>query len=168
MKYISVTLEDIIKGKDERADYQRILIDTYGCSLVSFTVVMPGNVKKNEMSEKIFLKGKAEIEAALEGYSVVYKNEKDKITGPEAFYCVNISSSELKKLMVELEQNCKIGRLFDIDVIDENYTPVSRTALNLPERKCLICENAAHVCARSRKHTKEELLAEIERVLSNE
>lgn len=168
MKYISVTLEDIIESKDERAVYQRYLIDKYNCPLVSFTVVMPGNVKKNEMSEKIFLKGKAEIESALEEYDVIFKNENDKNTGPEAFYCVKMCSSELKKLMVDVEQNCKIGRLFDIDVIGKDYVPVSRSALNLPERKCLICDNDSHVCARSRKHTKEELLAEIERVLSDE
>ena len=168
MEYIPVTLKEIIESKDERAVYQRYLIDKYKCPIVSFTVVMPGNVKKNKMSEQIFLKGNSAIESALEGYSVLFKNKKDKITGYEAFYCVKMDSSDLKKLMVSVEENCKIGRLFDIDVIDENYTPMSRTALDLPERKCLICGQNAHVCASSRKHTTDELLAEIERVLSNE
>ena len=70
--------------------------------------------------------------------------------------------------MTEVEDGEKIGRLYDIDVIGVDKLPVSRSDFGMPERKCLICGSPAHVCSRSRKHTTEELLLEIERVLSDE
>ena len=54
MTDVSVTLEDMLESKEERAFYQSELIDRYRCPLVSFTVVMPGKVKQNRMTEKIF------------------------------------------------------------------------------------------------------------------
>ncbi len=164
----AVTLDEMLTSREERALYQSSLINEYNCPLVSFTVVMPGAVKLNKMSEKIFLIGKEKIESALKGYNVKFKGEKNKKTGPEAYYCVDLSASVLKRLMTEVEDQCKIGRLFDIDVIGNDYKPVSRTELGMPDRKCLICGGPSHACARSRKHSVDELLTEIERVLSNE
>ncbi|MBE6671826.1 MAG: citrate lyase holo-[acyl-carrier protein] synthase [Ruminococcaceae bacterium] len=168
MTEIAVTLEDMLESKEDRAFCQSELIDKYKCPLISFTVVMPGKVKQNKMTEKIFQKGTSAIEAALEGYCVKYKTYRNKKTGPEAFYCVDISAEELKKLMTEVEDRERIGRLYDIDVINVDKIPVSRSDFGMPERKCLICGSPAHACSRSRKHTTEELLCEIERVLSDE
>ena len=65
MTEIVVTLEDMLESKEDRAFCQSELIDKYKCLLVSFTVVMPGKVKQNKMTEKIFQKGTSAIEAAL-------------------------------------------------------------------------------------------------------
>ncbi len=164
----TVTLEQILENKEFRAFYQKKLIDEYKCPLVSFTVVMPGPVKQNEMSEKIFSKGKSEIEKVLLEYDVVFRDERANITGYEAYYSVNTSVSVLKKLMTEIEDDSEIGRLYDIDVIGIDYQPVSRSEFGMPERKCLICGGPAHACSRSRKHSVRELLEKIERVLSDE
>ncbi|MBR5314388.1 MAG: citrate lyase holo-[Clostridia bacterium] len=164
----TVTLAEMLESKEHRASRQAELINKYKRPLVSFTVVMPGPIKQNNMSEKIFAKGKAEIEKALCGTKVLYKEEFSKKTGSEAFYIVDLAPLELKKLMIEAEEKSRIGRLFDIDVIGEKYLPVSRGECGFPERKCLICGGAAHACARSRKHSVDELLKEIERVLSDE
>ncbi len=164
----NVTLEQVLENKEFRAFYQKKLIDEYKCPLISFTVVMPGPVKQNEMSEKIFTKGKAEIEKALCEYNVVFKDERANVTGYEAYYSVNTSVSVLKKLMTEIEDGSEIGRLYDIDVIGENYQPVSRSEFGMRDRKCLICGGPAHACSRSRKHSVKELLEKIERVLSDE
>ncbi len=168
MEYVSVTLEDMLESKEDRAFYQSYLIDKYKCPLISFTVVMPGSVKRNEMSEKIFSKGKAALEAALGGYNIIFKNERQKNTGLEAFYCVDLDARELKKLTVSIEDECRFNRLFDFDVIDICKKPISRTMLGLVGRKCLICGEPAHACARSRKHSVDELLKEIKRVLLDE
>ena len=42
---------------------------------------------------------------------------------------------------------------------------IGRSRLELPPRKCLLCGEAAKVCARGRRHSMEELLAEIRRIL---
>ena len=168
MDDLCVSLEDMLESKEDRAVYQSQLIDKYKCPLVSFTVVMPGKIKQNKMTEKIFQKGTFSIENALGGYNIKYKNHRNKKTGPEGFYCVDLPLETLKRIMVEVEAGDKIGRLYDIDVIGIDKHPVSRSDYKMPERKCLICGDPAHVCSRSRKHTVDELLCEIERVLSDE
>lgn len=60
--------------------------------------------------------------------------------------------------MVEIEERDRLGRIFDIDVIDVNGSKLSRDE----PRKCFICDNAAAACARNRSHT----AAELERVVN--
>ena len=83
-------------------------------------------------------------------------------------HTVDLSVSVLKKLMTEIEDGSRIGRLFDIDVIDVDLQPISRADIGMNDRKCLICGEPAHACSRSRKHSVAELLNEIERVLKDE
>ena len=62
--------------------------------------------------------------------------------------------------MIALEET-KIGRLYDIDVLEKENTKISRKDLGFPERKCLLCDNPACQCGRSRKHSIEELRKKI-------
>lgn len=163
----NVTLEQLLESRDERAALQSYLIDEYKCPLISFTVIMPGSIKQNEMSEKIFNEGLAALRKALEWEEVKCIKIKVKNTGSEAIFSVNASPDRLKKLAVELEDKHRLGRLFDIDVIGKDKRPVSRSEYGYGERKCLICGEMAHACVRSRKHSVDELLQEIERLLSN-
>ena len=59
-----------------------------------------------------------------------------------------------------------MGRLWDLDVTDPRLGALSRRSLGLPVRRCLVCGEAAHACARSRAHPLAELLGAIERILN--
>ena len=50
-----------------------------------------------------------------------------EVTGNEGFYVVEGVASALKKLTVELEDRCKIGRLLDLDVLDPSVFPGTGT-----------------------------------------
>ena len=67
----------------------------------------------------------------------------------------------VKEKMTALEESRPLGRLFDIDILDANGEKLSRP---IP-RRCLICDEQAQVCARSRRHSVEELMAKIEEML---
>ena len=67
-----------------------------------------------------------------------------------------------------IEDGGGLGRLFDIDVLDAGGKKLSREDLGLPPRKCLLCEQPAHACARSRTHTVMELTEQIESILRKE
>lgn len=54
----------------------------------------------------------------------------------------------LKKIMINLEENEPIGRLVDLDVHYYDDTSIRRNNL----RKCLICNDDAFVCNRFKKH----------------
>ena len=163
-----VTLEDMLSARESRAMHQSELIDRYDMPLISFTVIMPGSIKRNAFSKKIFSMGKEALEKALCPYGIKFFDEKDQKTGYEAFYCVDLPAETLKRITVDIEDGSRVGRLFDLDVISKDKTPISRSELGLGERLCLICDRPAHACSRSHLHSTEELLKEIERVLSDE
>ena len=73
MPEIEITLEQLLESRDKRAEFQAILLRGYGTPLVSFTVNMPGKVKKNHRSETVFLAGVEAIREALAGKIVYYK-----------------------------------------------------------------------------------------------
>jgi holo-ACP synthase len=72
-----------------------------------------------------------------------------------------------KRMLVELEANHALGRFWDLDVIDSEGNLISRTELGYESRKCFICDGEAKACARSRKHSYEELLWHMERVFND-
>lgn len=76
-----------------------------------------------------------------------------------------MSPLQAKQMAVEAEEADGLGRLLDIDVITA-AGGVSRSDLGLSGRRCLLCGEDAKVCARSQRHPMEELLAEIDRILT--
>ena len=72
-----------------------------------------------------------------------------------------------KYLAVIIESISPKARLLDIDVMDKDGA-VSRGELGLDARKCLICDEDAKVCARSQKHSMEELLAKVKELCYDE
>ena len=78
-------------------------------------------------------------------------------TGNVCYYCVKGNAVEIKKITVEIENNLSVGRLFDMDVLDENGTHIERMEIGESPRTCLLCGNPAKECARSRTHSVAEL-----------
>jgi holo-ACP synthase len=94
--------------------------------------------------------------------TVLSFDEVSALSGPEALYCVQRAPLALKQALIGLETTHPLGRLWDIDVICPENGSITRRALGLAPRRCLICDEAAHVCARSRRHSLEELRRVIE------
>ena len=90
--------------------------------------------------------------------------ELDENTGNELFIPVDSTAKKIKDITVAIEESSQLGRLFDIDVIDINFEKLSRNSF----RKCLICEEQAQECGRSRKHSVEELQNKVEEILKKE
>ena len=166
----SVTLAEVLDSKERRAARQAELIDKYSRPLISFTVVAPGSVKLNENTVRLFSEGVKALEKELENrnYRVLFSEKGEYKTGNEALYCVDAPFEELKRMTVTIEDGHRFGRLFDIDVINTDWLPVSRSELGLCERGCLVCGGPAHACARSRAHPVDELLSVIERMMKDE
>ena len=123
---------------------------------------IPGPEKVNELFEKVFYEGLEKIQNKLETekISTEVRLVQENITGYEGYLVVKADGCQVKKLMIALEET-KIGRLYDIDVLEKENTKISRKDLGFPERKCLLCDNPACQCGRSRKHSIEELRKKI-------
>ncbi len=155
-----VTLAEMLDARENRVLEQQRILAEYKLPLISFTLNIPGSLKNFPLAEKSFYEGKKLIVRQLKRYNINIVHEKNncKKTGFEAFFAVDGENLHIKRLMVEIEEYCSLGRIFDIDVLSQDGEKISRQDINMENRRCLLCGEYAHVCARSRKHDTEALI----------
>lgn len=161
---MTITLEQVLESRDKRAALQKQMLAQYGLPLVSLTVVMPGSEKRNETS--LFI-AKEAVRAIERNLTILTSEMRDLETGFEAIFVVARDAMQLKHITVDIEESHPLGRLFDIDVIDRDGTPISREQIGVAPRRCLVCGDVSAACVRSRKHSVPEVVAVIERMVSN-
>lgn len=160
-----VTLEEMLLAREKRVARQHRALSCYRLPLISFTLVAPGAVKNSPVWQRVARHARQEITALCQQMSwvCVWEKQVDECSGPEWMAAICAPAKALKQQMSMLEERHPLGRLWDIDVIDSDGRSLSRCELGLPARRCLICQQDAHVCARSRQHTLDLLLDEIAR-----
>ena len=161
---MTITLEQLLQSRDRRRARELEFLTQYPDStLIVVTVNIPGSVKRTAESVDI---GNEATRIILEhlGDKARVLEVNDLVTGYEAFILTGAERSSIKELCVDIEQTHPLGRLFDIDVIGRDGTPLSRTDKGLAGRKCLICGNDARVCMRLGTHSVAELTEVINRM----
>lgn len=162
---MEITLDMLLASREKRWNLQRQFIqENPELTLVCLTVIMPGNVKRNASS---LIVANAALVALQEKFGQhIYQQELlDLETGYEAYLLIELPLLECKRMACEIEDYHPLGRLFDIDVIDENVAPVSRSDIGKEGRKCLLCEHEARYCMRNHTHTREELQQKINQMI---
>lgn len=157
---VPITAIDVMEFRDRVAYTQRAWQQLQAPQLISFTVNMMGNVKVNEASSRVFLQGRLAIDTWCQGTSSNILRQEQFNHKAGFHYLVGLNyhdSDEIKRAMVELEESLPLGRLMDIDVIDRDGKPLSRTKLGFGQRKCIVCDRPAKACARSQAHSPLEL-----------
>lgn len=163
---MEITLEQLLASRESRSTRQKELLNEYpDATLVCLTVIMPGNVKRNFFS--LIVAGAA-LQCIIEGYegTIKHLSTRDLNTGFEAYLVTSLSHEDAKKIACKIEDSHELGRLFDIDVICTDGTPMSRIAVGYSARRCLICDNESRYCMRNRSHTQEELQAKISEMVN--
>lgn len=155
-----IKLPQLLESRDRRATHQRELLEAFpACSLICFTVQLPGSIKRNANS---LLIGGAGLEALLNRFGSVLRHVqvKDLETGYEAYLVVSLPPRMVKTLCCEIEDTHPLGRLMDIDVAGTD-----RAAIGRPARRCLLCDNEVRYCMRAKTHSTDELLARIDEMI---
>ena len=127
--------------------------------MAQLTLVNPGEVKDTPQSRFVFGQGLVAMQEALSsaGHGVLSYEGGYFVTGPEMLMAVDADALALKHTLMAIEDQHPLGRLWDVDVIDLGGTSVSRKHFGLPARRCLVCDQPAHHCARSRQHALHDL-----------
>ena len=173
-----LTLMDLLESRENRVKRQKQLLNIHGGVLISMTLNIPGSVKDSPSYRAALYEGMAQMKDKLYdlgGVTLNYEQVRLLKTGPEGYLCVESTVGgpvkqlawAVKVLAVKVEEGSRLGRLFDIDVLWEEGS-ISRSTLGEGPRKCLLCDQNAKICARSRAHKMEDLLAEIDRILEEE
>ncbi len=161
MPIVNVTLKDILRARDTRADAQRRLLQAHRLPLVSFTMNIAGPVKSSPLIELAFDAG---LEALYDALGQPAAAEVIRpATGCEALLVYDRPAAELKAACLALESAAPIGRLYDLDVLDVDGGKLSR-----PEpRTCLICGGPVTVCSRSRAHGLDAIVGRTHEILAD-
>lgn len=162
---MDITLDQLLESREHRHEKQMSLLSDHpSLTLVCLTVIMPGAVKRNSHS---LIVANAAITAVLECFrnTLVDVLANDLITGYEAYFVTKLSRQQAKQLTCKIEDTHPLGRLFDLDVLDEDGSPISRQEVGHPARRCLLCNNEARFCMRNHTHTLEELRSHISQMI---
>lgn len=154
-----VTLEEMLLARDERSARQRALRRP-NASLVSFSLNIAGPVKDSPALRRVYAEGKGMLLRALraERIPIFRREEREGVTGCEGLFLLDEADAlRVKRICVALEEGCALGRLFDLDVLDDRGQHLSREAVGAPERACLICGAPGRSCASRRAHSVEQL-----------
>jgi len=148
---------ELLEAKEQRVKRQQTMLAAHGLPLISFSMNIPGPVKRTPLIELAFDHALSQLPEAVE---MTVLRER---TGCEAILCCDIPAEELKTLCLRLEECSPVGRLYDLDVLTPEGEKLSREV----PRTCLICGKPAFPCARSRAHSLEELDAAVQKLLED-
>ena len=148
----------MLNAREVRVERQQRLLKDCSC-LICFTMNIAGPYKISDAIKCAFDEGVSKIMFILEQHGIKPEKTEQYIekTGVESYIALQREPLEIKKLTVQIEDNFALGRLFDIDVIQPGGEKVSRGDIGMPGRNCMICGSEGSACARSRKHTVEDL-----------
>ena len=158
---IPTTLEAILDNKQRRAQKQKELLEhaldtTF---LVSLSINIPGAIKLSHEALVIYEIAHAKIVELLSSQDFTCDAVYPQIapTGAEAPFTCKGDAKAFKAITCKVENEHPLGRLMDIDVLDNTGVVLSRRQFGMPKRRCLLCDDEAFLCARSQKHSYEAL-----------
>ncbi|TVP96142.1 MAG: hypothetical protein EA374_02155 [Acholeplasmatales bacterium] len=145
---------DLLKARDERHAVLRALLAQTPV-ILQVTAITPG---PNKRTREATLIGRVFVHLLKTWLGPALETHHSQ-AGTATFFASDRPASALKRLTCFLEENHPLGRLVDLDV----YTPSGPLKRHHDEaRRCLICDDVAHACARSRRH----LLSDLETVIT--
>lgn len=155
-----VSLDDMLGRREARVANRQRLLERHRRPVVTFTLVTPGPLKDTPAARLVYEEGCRTLRFILggAGLKVLASVDQGFPTGPEGFRVVDADPIRLKRKLAALEDSHALGRLWDLDVCDADGNPVSRATVGMLPRKCLVCDEPAHACARSGRHPLEEVL----------
>ena len=156
MKTREITLDEVLDQREERMyAIEKVKTDYPNHSVISYQLNIPGPIKNDDQLLYAFEAGLKQIKGAE-----LIVDWRGNLTGPEAILIYAKDAAQTKLDMIKIEEDFPLGRLFDLDVAGADHK-----TLDLAPRKCLICDEPAHVCSRSRKHGLEEVLNKIYEII---
>ena len=147
-------LWQLLSCREERVSHQQALFDKYSLPIICFTLNIAGPVKRYSLADEAFDIGFEHILSVIsnKGFHIRHSEKVDRLSGCEGYMVIDAAPLEIKKIAAEIEEENPSFRLFDIDVIRVNGEKVSRSEIGKGDRHCLVCDEQASVCARSRAH----------------
>ncbi len=154
----------VLERREARVRLRTRLQQEHPCPAVVFSLNIPGPEKTGECYNLVHKAGEKELvdQLAPGNMELIHRCIVYGACGREAFFIVRAGAREIKEICCRIEELHPLGRLFDMDVYDREGSPVRRSDLGKPARRCFLCDAPAAECARSRRHSPADIAAFIE------
>lgn len=151
---------EFLFDRDKRVSYQeQLLKENRDKTLVTIRINYPGIEKSNYITDDIVNIIYNDIETYYGKY-IVFKHKYKNKEGIIAHLLFDLDFVNVKKIMINIEEEHILGRCLDIDVYamkNEKVIGISRADLFKKPRRCFICELDAKICSRAQTHSIEEI-----------
>lgn len=163
---IKLTLDEIVKSRKRRAKKIQNMLKEYKHTVVCLTLNVPGKIRVFELLEHAFNDGCKRFENAFGNEKVIiHEAYSPHATGYEAFFVVDRDAKDVKAITVRLEEQDELSEVFNYDVFDIDGNEVKRVDIDMPLRKCMLCDQPASVCMRLSTHTPEEVVIKVQNII---
>lgn len=157
MKY---TAQEVLEAREERVKKQEALLKRFEIPLLVMRVNYPGLEKDNLLTQNI-IESLGDIVCDIFKYSIVCKIIRFTAEGPLLMVSLSGDAKKIKSIAIDIEDKHILGRCVDIDVYDVDGNCISRTTMGTPMRTCFLCDDIAHHCIRTHKHSEDEIVSYI-------
>lgn len=152
-------MNDFLYNKEDRWEIITKAIQDRNKPIITLNLNIKGMHKDKDEFEPIYKAAKM----YLDSYECIYEDE-DKYT---VIYLAKGEALDEKKILIHLEEDYDFMRFVDIDVIDTNLKPISRTELGYAKRTCIVCGGDRFTCMREARHSQEDFNASLNAALIN-
>lgn len=153
-------IDEFLLDREERVNLQkRLLKENINSTLVTVRINYPGLEKSNFVTDEIHKIISDEINELYKNI-IVLKQDYKNLEGCISHFLINLEITQVKNLMINIEENHILGRCVDIDVYainENNVITISRSDLNKASRKCFLCEVGANICSRNQSHSIDDI-----------
>lgn len=137
----------------------------YHKPIISLTLNVPNKLKTQEkyinLHSSIFI----ELQKLLDKKNIAMLDMEMAQTSDGSYALLAVDYDDIKKLKLittEFEESQVRYRLADIDIMDGEANPISRTDIGYTQRKCFICDDNAKTCIVGKKHSLDEIISAVE------
>ncbi|WP_434798561.1 triphosphoribosyl-dephospho-CoA synthase CitG [Terrisporobacter vanillatitrophus] len=153
-------ITEFLFDRDKRVDYQeKLLKENNNKTLVTIRINYPGIEKSNYITDDIVNTIYNDILTYYNKY-IVFKHKYKNKEGIIGHFLFDLDFVNVKKEMINIEEEHILGRCLDIDVYtmkNEKVIGISRKDLYKKPRKCFICDMDAKICSRAQNHSIEHI-----------
>ena len=157
--------ELILEDRENRYNRLIDLSSSFKLTILSARINYPGQNKLTDQSLLAFKELKNTIFKHFE--SSVYHEVRSGFDGCSLILILDEDSKTVKQRAINIEESHKIGRLFDIDIINEHGKVLSRQDLKQIPRSCILCENEAQTCVVLKSHSLTEVIVRINHLIES-
>ncbi len=156
----------LLEDREQRVVTIEEMLRTYKGTAICIRANYPGLYKNNKYTKAIVETMKDECEKIFKK-NIGYKLSQETYEGSIVLMSIKDSLRNVKLQCISIEENHPLGRLIDIDVYGEDLETINREQLGFNKRSCYICNDYAHNCVRSKKHSMEDIKRYIEEIVDN-